>query len=223
MPSKLVEPAYLEHVSSVFLFSLRVYEGNWLLYMGPLQFFNSSSYWSSGTIQSLFSLEKVKQFILAYGSITDQGTKESSSSLYNPPHRGEYILSPDPYTFSDHLTTTIVDVPPSGAWLLIISPSGAEYYICIDSCLSSSEKKPWTYWIPIRDNHSSKSWSSCPWSWNSPSIRYSRFHYLLIESFQHRYVENSSTTQFTYGRPQLFAHVLLILSWTKRWQEYHIT
>ena len=25
----------------------------------------------------------------------------------------------------------MVDVPPSGAWLLIIAPSGAKYYICI--------------------------------------------------------------------------------------------
>ena len=75
----------------------------------------------------------MKQFILAYGSVPGQGTKESSSSLYNPPHRGEYILSPDPSKFSDYLTATIVYVPPSRAWLVIIAPSGAEYCIHVDS------------------------------------------------------------------------------------------
>ena len=123
IPLNLEEPTYLEHVSSVFHFSFRVCEQNLPLCIGPLQFLNSSSYWSSGTIQSLFSLDQVKQFILASGSVPDQGTKESSSSLYNPPHRGKSISSLDPYTLSDHLTTTIVDVSSSGAWLLIISPS----------------------------------------------------------------------------------------------------
>ena len=33
--------------------------------MGPLQFLNSSLYWSSGKIQSSFSFDQVKQFILA--------------------------------------------------------------------------------------------------------------------------------------------------------------
>ena len=84
----------------------------------------------------------MKQLILAYGSVCDQGTKESYSSLYNPPHKGLYILFTNPSTLSDYLTTTMVDIYPSGAWLLMIHPSGAEPYICIDSCLSSSEKKP---------------------------------------------------------------------------------
>ena len=35
----------------------------------------------------------------------------------------------------------MVDIAPSGDWLLIIAISGAEYSICLDSCLSSSEKK----------------------------------------------------------------------------------
>ena len=75
----------------------------------------------------------MNQFILEYVSVSDQVTKESSSSLYNPPHRGEYILSSDPSIFYDHLITTVVDVPPSGSWLLIIAPYGAEYSIFIDS------------------------------------------------------------------------------------------
>ena len=180
MPLNLEDPAYLEHVSSVFIFYLRVYEQNWPLCLGPLQFLDSSLYWYSGTIQSLSYLYQVNQLILASGSVTDQGTKESPSSLYNPPHRGESILYTDPSTFSDHLITTIVYIPPSGAWF---DPSGAEYYICIDSCFSSSEKKPWTYWLPLGDNHSSKSWPSCPSSWNSHSIRFGSFYYLLIHSF----------------------------------------
>ena len=44
---------------------------------------------------------------------------------------GAYILSPDPYIFYDHLITTMVDVTPSGDWLIIIDPSGAESSIRI--------------------------------------------------------------------------------------------
>ena len=197
MPLNLAESAYLENVSSVFLFSFRVYEQNLPLCIGPLQFLNSSLYWSPGTILSLLSLDQVKKFILASGSVPDQGTKKFIYSLYNPPHRGEYIFYPHPYTFSDHWTTTMVDVTPYGDWLLIIAPSEAELSICIDSYFSSSEKKPWTYWFPIGDNHSSESWSSCTWSWNLPSFMYGSFNYLLIEYFQHRYVNDSLTTQFT--------------------------
>ena len=142
MTLNLVEPAYLDHVSSFFLFSFRVFERNLPLCIGPLQFLNSSSYWSSGTIQSFFTLDQVKQFILASGYVPEQGTKELPSSLYNPPHRGESIFSPEPYNFYYHLIITMVDVSPSGAMLLIISPSGAESSIRIDSCFSSSEKKP---------------------------------------------------------------------------------
>ena len=163
MPLNLEEPAHLEHVSFVFIFSLRVCERNWPLFIGPLQLLKSSLYWFSGTIQSLSSLDQVKQFILASGSVPDQVAKESSSSLYNPPYRGEYILSPDPSNLSHHLTTAIVDVPTSGAWLLIIAPSGAASSIRIDSYFSSSENKPWIDWLPLGYNHYSKSWSSCPW------------------------------------------------------------
>ena len=139
MPLNLAEPAYLEHVSSVFRFSLRVCERNWPLCIGPFQFLNYLLYCSPETIQSFSSLDQVKQFILASGSVPDQGTIPFYS-LYNPPHRGESISSPDPSTLSDHLTTTIVDVSPSGAWLLILAPSEAESSVCIDSYFSSSEK-----------------------------------------------------------------------------------
>ena len=196
MPLNLAEPAYLEHVSSVFIFSLRVCERNWPLCIGPLQFLNSSLYWSSRKTQSFYSLDQVKQFILGSGSFSDKGSRESSSSLYNKPYRGESILYPETNTFPENLTTTMVDVPPPGSWLLIIYPSGAEYSIRIDSCFSSSEKKLRTDWLPHGDNQSSKSWSRCPWSRNSPFIRFARFNYLLIESFQHRYIENSLKTQF---------------------------
>ena len=77
---------------------------------------------------------------MTYGSIPDQGTKELSSSLYNPLHKGLSILSTNPYTSSDHITNTMVDIYTSGDWLIIISPFGAEPSICIDSCFSSSEK-----------------------------------------------------------------------------------
>ena len=70
---------------------------------------------------------------MSSGSVPDLGTKVSFSSFYNPPHRGEFMLSPDPSTFCDHLITTMVDVTPSGAWFVIIAPSGAEFSIRIDS------------------------------------------------------------------------------------------
>ena len=40
-----------------------------------------------GTIQLFSSLGQVKQLILAFGSVTDQVTKDLSSYLYNPPHK----------------------------------------------------------------------------------------------------------------------------------------
>ena len=156
MPLNLAEPAYLDHVSSVFLFSLRLYERNWTLCIGPLQFLNYSLYWSSGNIQSLSSLYQVKLFTLASGSVTEQVTKELSSYLYNPPHRGASMLSLYLSTFSDNFTTNIVDVPTSGSWLLIIAPSGAKSSICIYSCFYSSEKKPISGWLLLGDSHYSK-------------------------------------------------------------------
>ena len=153
-------------------------------------------YWSPETIQSLSSFDQVKQFIMAFGSFIEQVTKKPSYYFYDMPHNGASILSPELSTLSDHFTTTIVDISPYGSRLLIIYPSRDEYSICIYSWLSSSEKKTRSGWIPIGDNHSSKSLSSCPWYWNFPYIRFGSFNYLLNESFQHRYIENSSTTQY---------------------------
>ena len=52
------------------------------------------------------------------------------------------ILYPNPSTFYEHFITIIVDIYPSISWLLIIAPSVAKLSIYVDSCLSSSEKKP---------------------------------------------------------------------------------
>ena len=49
-------------------------------------------------------------------------------------------MSPEPSTLSEHLTTTMVDIYPYGAWLLIIYPYGAKPSICVDSCVYQSEK-----------------------------------------------------------------------------------
>ena len=130
----------------------------------------------------------MKQLILAPGSDPYQGTKKSSYSVYNSPHRGESIFSLDPSTLSDHFTTTMVDVPASGSWLLVIAPSGAKSSICINSCFSSLEKKPPSGSIPLGYNHCSKYWSSCPWYWILSSVRFGSFNCLLNDSFQHRYV-----------------------------------
>ena len=42
IPLNLAEPAYLEHVSYVFLFSFWAFEQNWQLCVDPLQFLNSN-------------------------------------------------------------------------------------------------------------------------------------------------------------------------------------
>ena len=149
-----------------------------------------------GTIQPFYYLDQVKLFILESGYVPDQGTKDPSSSLYNPSHKGASIFYPDPSTFSDHFKTTMVDISPSGSWLLIVDPSGYEPSIYVDSCVTSSEKKMRSCWLPLGYNHSSKSWSICPWSWNLLSIGSDSFNYLLNESSQHKYVENFFTTQY---------------------------
>ena len=47
-----------------------------------------------------------------------------------------------PYTASDHFTTTMVDISPSGAWLIFVAPYGAKLSIRVEYCFSSSENKP---------------------------------------------------------------------------------
>ena len=141
IPLNLTEPAYLEHVSSVFLFSLIFFWRNLPLLKGPRQLFKSSLYWYPSTIQSFSSLDQVKEFILAYGSVTDQLIINPWSSLYNPPHSVPYTLTLGLFIASDHFITTMVNISTSGSWLLILAPSGSEYYICLDSCFSSSENK----------------------------------------------------------------------------------
>ena len=84
----------------------------------------------------------MKQFILAYGSVPDKVIKEFSYSLYNKSYKGSSILSPEPYTLSNHFTTTMVDNSPSGAWLLIIAPLGATPSIYI-----------YSFYPPQRRNH----------------------------------------------------------------------
>ena len=132
IPLNLSDPAYSVHVSSVFLFYLRVCEKNWPLLIGPHQFLNSSLNLSPGTIKYLLPLDQVKQFILASGPVPDQRTKYRPSSLYNIPHKGAYIFSPEPSTLYDHFITTMVDIYLYGSWLLIVSPSGGKPSICVD-------------------------------------------------------------------------------------------
>ena len=155
IPLNLTEPACLEHLSSFFLFYLRFFWRNWPLLIGPSQLSKYSFYWSPRKIQSLSSLYQVKEFILASGYVPDHGIIDPWYSLYNKPHSGPSTLTLGPFIASDHFITTMVDIAPSGAWLLTIAPSGAEYSICLDSCFSSSEKKPQSCQIPLGDNHSS--------------------------------------------------------------------
>ena len=107
----------------LYLFSsLRICKRNWPLYICPRQFLNSSLYWSPCTIQSLSSLDQVKQSILASGSISEQGSKESSSSLYVLTHNGSYILYPDPSNLSDHLQLTCQIFLPLDLGHLLLIP-----------------------------------------------------------------------------------------------------
>ena len=138
MPLNLAEFTYLEHVSSDFLFPFKICDQNWILWIVHLQFLNSSLYWSPGIIQSLSSSDQVKQFILVSVFVPDQRTKAFSSYLYNMPYRGASIFSPNPSTLSDHFKITMVYVPSSGAWLLIIAPSVDKSSIHIDSWFYSS-------------------------------------------------------------------------------------
>ena len=62
--------------------------------------------------------------------------------LYNTPHSGPPTLTIDLFTVSDHFITAMVDIAPYGTWLLFISPSGAESYICLEYYFSSSDNKP---------------------------------------------------------------------------------
>ena len=136
------------------------------------------------TTQSLSFLYQVKQFFLESGSVPKKINIHPSPSLYNPPHNRPSNLNCGPSTLSEHFTTTMIDIFPSGDLLLIFNPSGSEASMCVDSCFSSSEKKPILCWIPIGDNHYSRSWSTIPWSRNLPSIRFDSFNVLPTESSQ---------------------------------------
>ena len=76
IPLNLTEPAYLEHVSSVFLISLRFCWRNWTLLIGPFQLLNSSLYWSPRTTEIGSLLFKMyprcktpfsEDYIISYG------------------------------------------------------------------------------------------------------------------------------------------------------------
>ena len=160
----LTGPTYLEHVSSVFLISLIFWWWNWTLLIGPFQLLKFSLYWFPKKIQSFSSVDQAKESILASGSVTNQGIIDPLSSLYNPPNCGPSTITLGYFIASNHFITTMVNIAPSGAWLIILAPSGSESSIRIDYSFFYSEKKPWTDWLPLGDNHSSNYWSSYPWS-----------------------------------------------------------
>ena len=149
----LTEPENLEHILSVLLLFLRVWENNWPLLISNHQFLNYSFGWSPGTIQSLSSLDPVNHFRLASGPVPHQRTIYQWSSLYNPPHSGLSTLTIEPFIKYDHFTITMIYIVPYRAWLIIVAPSRAKTSICVDSCLSSAEKKLWLGWFPLGDNH----------------------------------------------------------------------
>ena len=128
---KLYRSWKLERFLYVILFLLRACVRKWLLLIYPCQFWNILLYWPPGIIQSLLILDQVKQFILASGYVTDEGTIYPWSSLHNTPHSGTYTLTIGPSIESGHLKINMVDIAPSGAWLIIVSPSGYEHYIYV--------------------------------------------------------------------------------------------
>ena len=80
---------------------------------------------------------------MAYGSITDQGTIDSSYDLHNQAHKGASTLYHDPFTDSDHFITSMVriDIYHYGACLLIVATYGSGFYTHLDSYFSSSYNK----------------------------------------------------------------------------------
>ena len=64
----------------------------------------------------------MKKFILASGSVPDQGIIDPLSYLYNPPHSGPSTLTLGPFIAYDHFITTMVDIAPFGACLLLFLP-----------------------------------------------------------------------------------------------------
>ena len=185
IPLNCIYPENLKHVLSVLLFFLRVCERNWPLWISPYQLLKSSFYLFPWKIQPLSSLKQLNKFILEYGSIPDQVTVYLPPYLHNPPNTGAYILYTVPSNLSDHLTTSMEYIATIGIWMVIVAPYVAKLSIYAYSCFSSLENKMWLGWLPIGDNHSSKSWSSCPWYWNYPSIRFGIFKYLPNRSYQH--------------------------------------
>ena len=49
---------------------------------------------------------------------------------------------PVPSTFYDHFTTSMVDIATSGVCMILVAPSVAKPFICVDSCFSASDNKP---------------------------------------------------------------------------------
>ena len=95
--------------------------------MVTCQFLSSLLSYLSEVIKLLSFSYQVKKFILAYGSVPDQGTIHLFFSLYNPPHKGAYILYPDPSSTSEIFKTVMVcvDMDPSISGLTVVAPSGA--------------------------------------------------------------------------------------------------
>ena len=123
-PFKLIEPEHLYHVFYIINLFLRAFK-HCPLWIGTHHFLNFLLYWYPETIQSLSFPEQVKQFVLAYGYVPEEGTIEPSSSLYNIKHSGTSTLKLSLSTKYDHLTMPIVllNVAPSGDIFLIVVPS----------------------------------------------------------------------------------------------------
>ena len=131
----------MEHIIYVIIFFLRACAYNCLLLIGLRHFLNLLLYWYPGTTQSLSFLEQVKQFILAFGSLPDQLPIYLYSSLYNLPNSGPSNLTLVPSTDSGRFKATVEDIDSYGAWFLVVSLYGANFFIRVYSCLYSSDKK----------------------------------------------------------------------------------
>ena len=77
-------------------------------------------------------MDQVYLFILASGSVPEQVSINPSWSLQNPPYIGPFNVTLVPFTAYDSFITTIIDIDPYGACLLIIVLSGSEPSICVD-------------------------------------------------------------------------------------------
>ena len=90
----------------------------------------------------------------------------------------------------------MVDISLSGAWLITIDPSGYETSICIYS-FSPPQRRNSYQVDPLLETTTLPNPDQAEPDPGTPYIRFDIFNSFLYEYFQHIFVENPFTTQFS--------------------------